>query len=355
MVVVRHRLYACLIAFKRVNLFSLQAMRRLLLYMVNILLLVSCQHELHFPIAPAVIIPHEKIITAIVITNPKQTDYDSLVFRYSTDKTKEVHYSQQGDSVTRTYYYDAAGRLSKLEDENAIYYTNNDMARRIRFQYDAGDQLQQTITDFTNTRGITAQVVYSIAGDNKQMTAYDTAYTGTGYNLDWANRIIYSTISNSNYLLYDSGVFINTTTIGLVKTIVNVYNYGADSSVTSISKRIYFNHQLSEYGTVLARSDHAAPVYRALRKKLYRNLSNWFETGLIWQDDNYHLFPLPGGPYLSILYQGFSAGGAPPYTRNYEYGNSYSDDQLDKSVIDYSLLGQGTGNYTYVLRFYYKE
>jgi hypothetical protein len=331
-------------------------MRRLLLYMMGILLLLSCQHELHFPPAPpAVVVPHEKSVAAIVITNPTQSDYDSLVFRYSTDKTREVHYNPQGDSVTRTYYYDAAGRLSKLEDEKAIYYTNNNMARRISFHYDAGGRLQETVTDFINTSGITASAVYGTDGANKQMTVYDTAYTGAGYNLDWVNRIIYSTISNNNYLLYDSGIFINTTTAGLVKTIVNVYSYAADSSVTSISKRIYFNHQLSEYGTVSAKSDHAAPAYLALRKKLYRNLSNWFETGLAWQDDNYHLFPLPGGPYVSILYQGLSTGGAQPYTRNFDYNNQYGGDQLDKSVVDYTLLGQGTGHYTNVLRFYYKE
>ncbi len=325
--------------------------------MITILLTGACQHELHFPVDTPVVVqvPHEKIITSVVVTNPSQTDYDSLVFRYGADKTKEVHYSPQKDSVTRTYYYDAAGRLSALEDEKAIYYTNNNTALRIRFLYDAGGRLQQTLTNFTNVPGIAAYVNSNNSGSSQQMVVYDTAYAGAGYNLGWTNRIIYSTVSSSHYLLYDSAVLINTITAGLVKTIVNAYNYGVDSSVNSISKHIYFNGQLAEYGTQLNQADHPAPVYQALRKKLFRNLSNWFETGQAWQDDNYRLFPLPGGPYASMFYQGFSTGAAQPYTRNYQYDNSYTSDQLNQSVINYSLKGQGTGNYTYVLRFYYGE
>lgn len=329
-----------------------------MLYIMGVFVLASCQHQLHFPTAPAVVIPHEKIITAVVVTDPTQTDYDSLVFRYEADRTREVHFSMQGDSVTRTYYYDAAGRLSKLEDEKAIYYTNNNRALRISFLYDAGGQLLQTKTDFTDVQGVTAYMMYGSDGNNKKLTVYDTAYTSASYNLDWNNRLIYSSINNSNYIVYDSGVFINTAAVGLVKTIVNEYSYGADSSVASISKRIYFNQQLSEYGTVLATSDRSAPVYKALRKKLYRNLSNWFEQGLVWQDDNYHLFPLPGGAYKSIAYQGFSisAGPAsPPYTRDYDFTNSYAGDQLNKSIVDYSLQGQGNSKFTNVLRFYYKD
>jgi hypothetical protein len=327
-------------------------------YMAVCMMMAGCQHQLHFPDTAPVIIPREKVITAVVITNPAQSDYDSLVFRYSAGRTKVVHYTSPVDSVTRTYYYDAAGRLSKLEDEKAIYYTNNSMAKRISFQYDAGGRLQQTKTDFTDVQGITAFIISNTGSAVNQLIIYDTAYANAAYNLDWVNRIIYNTISSSNYLLYDSAIFINTTTAGLFKTIVNVYSYGADSSVTTISKRIYFNQQLSEYGTVSATSDKPAPVFAALRKKLYRNLSNWFETGLVWQNDNYHLFPLPGGPYKSILYKGFSlsAGpGSPAYTRDYEFINLYIGDQLSKSTINYSLLGQGTGKYTTLLRFYYGE
>jgi hypothetical protein len=28
-----------------------------------------------------------------------------------------VHYSRAGDSITRTYFYDSEGRLTKLEDQ----------------------------------------------------------------------------------------------------------------------------------------------------------------------------------------------------------------------------------------------
>jgi hypothetical protein len=325
-------------------------------YTVVALLLTSCQRQLHFPDIPVVTAPHEKLVTAIVVTNPTQTDYDSLVFRYSTDKIKEVHYSLYGDSVTRTYYYDAAGRLSKLEDENAIYYTNNNMARRISFQYDASGQLQETKTDFTNVLGVSANIITTASGTNKKIIVYDTAYSTAAYNLDWVNRVIYSTISNSNYLLYDSSIFINTTTIGLVKTIVAVFSYGADSAVTSINKRIYFNNQLSEQGIVSVTGDQSAPAYKTLRKKLYRNLTNWFEASEVWQDDNYKLFPLPGGPYKSILYKGFSASAdpaSPPFTRNYEFVNSYNAGQLNNSIVTYSLSGQGTNHYVNVLRFYY--
>lgn len=337
---------------------SLHAMIRIVVYTLGVSILVSCQKELHFPETSVDITLPEKPIAAVVITNPDQTDYDSLVFRYGTNMTREVHYTLYGDSVTRTYYYDTDNRLTKLEDEKAIYYTNNDKARRIIFQYNASGNMQQTTTDFTNTSGVKAYIINNLSGANKQIIIYDTAYKTAVYNLDWANRIIYCTISNSNYLLYDSSIFINTTTAGLIKTIVAAYHYSADSSVTSISKRIYFNHELSEYGTVSVKSDRPAIEFMALRKKLYRNLSNWFEASTVWQDDNYRLFPIPGGPYKSILYEGFStsAGPAsPPFTRNYEYENSYAGNQLYKSVVTYSLSGQGTNNYVTVLRFYYKQ
>ncbi|MEP6749800.1 MAG: hypothetical protein ABJB86_18825 [Bacteroidota bacterium] len=333
-------------------------MKKMIFYII-ILLLAGCQHQLHFPEAPVVVAGHEKLVTKVVITDPTETDYDSLVYRYSTDKIREVHFSKQRDSVTRTYYYDASGRLAKLEDERAIYYTNNDAARRISFKYDANGQLQQTITDFTKVQGVNAYYVFNTSSSgNRQMVIFDTAYISTSYNLDWNNRIIYSTISNRNYILYDSAIFINTITAGLIKTIVNEYSYGTDSSVTLINRRIYFNQQLTEHGIVIARSDRVAPLYKSFRKKLYQNLSNWFDAGAVWQDDNYHLFPLPGGPYQSILYTGYSlsAGPAsPPYTRDYEFNNSFSDNQLNKSVVDYSLAGQGSSKYTNVLRFYYKE
>ncbi|MES1214848.1 MAG: hypothetical protein ABUT20_04960, partial [Bacteroidota bacterium] len=59
-----------------------------------------------------------------------------------------------------------------------------------------------------------------------------------------------------------------------------------------------------------------------------------------------------------ILYTGysFSAGpDTPPFIRNYEYENTYSGDQLDRSIITYTLSGQGTNNYITILRFYYRE
>jgi len=329
------------------------AMTKKFLYF-GFIILGACQHELHFPVAPVVTIPPEKLVAAIVVTNPAQTDYDSMVFRYSADKIEEVHYDPFKDSTTRTYYYDAAGRLSKLEDQKAIYYTNNDMARRISFQYGADGQLQKTITDFTSVSGINAYCTISNNGNEKKMLLIDTAYASALYNLEWSNRIIYSTLGNGNRLLYDSGIFINPTDTSLFKTIVNEYAYALDSNITSINKRIYFNGQLAEYGTVYATSGKIAPVYRALHRNLYRNLCNWFDMGLAWQDDSYRLFPLAAGPYTSILYTGYStADGTKPYTRTYEYDNSYSGDQLDRCSINYALLGQGTSKYTTVLRFYY--
>jgi hypothetical protein len=341
-----------------VNLISLQAMKKTTLYTMIILLLAACQHQLHFPGTPAVVVAHEKVISAIVVTDPGQMDYDSMVFRYNPEIIKEVHYGlQKKDSVIRTYFYDAAGRLSKLEDEKAIYYTNNDAAMRISFLYDGSGQLQQTKTDFAKIQGVTAYIINKAAGNNRQMIVYDTAYTTASYNLDWSNRIIYSTISNSNYILYDSAIFNNTSTPGLVKTIANDYSYAPDSSVNVVNRRIYFNHALSETGVQLSRSDKPAPVYLALRKKLYRNLSNWFEAGSVWQNDNYNLFPLPGGPYQSILYQGYTAssGSTAPYTRDYEFDNAFAGNQLNNSVVVYTLVGQGVNKYTTVLRFYYKD
>jgi len=323
-------------------------------YIVCVLLLASCQRELHFPVTPVVLLPPEKLVTAIVITNPTQADYDSLVYRYAADKIREVHYSAQNDSLTRTYYYDAAGRLSALEDDNAIYYTNNNSAHRISFEYDAAGLLLQTKTDFKNVSGVAASIITHSQSAGKSLVVYDTGYASN--NLDWVNRIVYSTVSSSNYLLYDSSVFINNTNAGLVKTSVATYDYTSDSAVNSIKKSIYFNQQLAEYGVVAVFKDKPAPVYGTLRKKLYRNLSDWFEASAVWQDDNYRLFPLPGGPYKAILYKGFSVSAganSPGFTRNYEFDNTYNGDQLFKSVVTYTLQGQGNNKYVTILRYYY--
>jgi hypothetical protein len=320
------------------------------------LLLVSCQRELHFPPKPVVITLPEKIITAIIIYNPQVGDYDSVAFHYLDDKTKETHYNKNGDSITRTFFYDAAGRLSAVEDEKAIYYTNNDRALRIRFEYNAAGQLEQTKTDFTLASGITAHIINGIQGGVKQMQVYDTAYKSYSYNLDWINRTIYSTINSKNYILYDSAVLVNTNYTGLVTTKVSEFRYDADTVVRAISKRIYFNQQLSESGTVNIISDKAAPLYKALRKQLFRNLSNWFDASEAWQDNNYDLFPLPGGPYKSILYTGLFAGNGQAqqsFIRNYEFENTYKGDELDHSQVTYTLSGQGSSRYVNYLKFYY--
>jgi hypothetical protein len=333
--------------------------KKIIHYIVCISLFTSCQRELHFPSTPVLIIPPEKLVTAVVVTDPAQNDYDSLVFRYSTDKIREVHYSLfTKDSITRTYYYDAAGRLSKLEDERAIYYTNSDRAKRINFVYDNNGRLSETVTDFSSITGVKAQIVTNSVGSDKRIIFYDTAYSTSAYDLDWANRLIYSTVNNSNYIIYDSAVFLNTTTVGLVKTIVNAYRYAPDSSILSVDRRIYFNQLLSEEGVLSGTSDQASKAYKSFRKKLYRNLANWFEASAAWQDDNYRLFPLPGGPYKSILYQGRSVSSGPaalPFSRNYEFDNTYSGDQLNKSIVTYSLSGQGSNHYVKVLRFYYRD
>lgn len=334
-------------------------MKKTIYYIICVLLSASCKRELHFPSTPVVVVPPEKLVTAVVITDLAQNDYDSLVFRYSTDKIREVHFNlYTGDSLTRTYYYDAAGRLSKLEDEKAIYYTNNDRAKRISFRYDNNGRLSETVTDFSFITGVKAQIVTNSAGVDKRIIFYDTAYSTSAYDLDWANRLIYSSVNNSNYITYDSAVFLNTTTVGLVKTIVNAYHYAPDSSILSIDRHIYFNQLLSEEGVLYGTSDQASAAYKSFRKKLYRNLANWFEASAAWQDDNYRLFPLPGGPYKSILYQGRSVSSGPaslPFSRNYEFENTYSGDQLNKSIVTYSLSGQGSNRYVKVLRFYYSN
>ncbi len=305
------------------------------------------------------VIPPENLVKAVVITDPAQNDYDSMVFRYSTDKIREVHFDiYTGDSLTRTYYYDAAGRLSKLEDEKAIYYTNSDRAKRIVFQYDYNGHLSETVTDFSSITGVKAQVVTSNQGSYKKIIYYDTAYSTKAYDLDWANRIIYSTVNNSNYITYDSAIFLNTTTVGLVKTVVNAYHYATDSSILSVDRRIYFNHLLSEEGVLSGNSDLASKIYKSFHKKLYRNLTNWYDPSAAWQDDNYHLFPLPGGPYKTILYSGRSVSSGPaatPFSLNYEFDNTYSGDQLKKSIVTYSLSGQGSNRYIKILRFYYSD
>ncbi len=100
---------------------------------LGFLLLASCQKELHFPPSDYVVVPQEKLVASIVVQDVAQNDYDSIRFRYFTDRILEVHYVVTGDSLRRTYYYDANERLVRLEDERAIFYTNNNNARRISF------------------------------------------------------------------------------------------------------------------------------------------------------------------------------------------------------------------------------
>src|SRR5438132_5077166 len=179
------------------------------IFILFILLLTSCQKELSDPdpVNPVT----EKVIAAIVIADLQQNDYDSIVYWYFPDKTLEVHYDQSCDSVTRTYYYDGNGRLAKLEDEEAIYYTNNDAAHRISFNYNSSGQLVQTLTDFTTASGVEAHYNNILSATGNSITIYDTTYKSSLYNLDWANRIIYNALTTSNYLLYDSCISVNNT------------------------------------------------------------------------------------------------------------------------------------------------
>jgi len=318
-----------------------------------IFLLASCQRELHFPTTPDAITIPEKVITAIVIYNPLVGDYDSIAFQYTPNLIKQSHFDRNGNTETRSFSYDAAGRLTQVDDDKAIYYTNNDRATRIHFDYNGAGQLQRTTTDFTRVSGVMAEFKNDEAANIKMVTVYDTAYRTPAYNLDWVNRIIYTRVNARNYILYDSSILSNTSYAGLVTTVVSEFAYDADTIVSTINKRVYSNSQLTESGTMNAARDKPAPVYTALRKKLFRNLANWFDAGEIWQDTRYDLFPLPGGPYKSTLYNGLFTGTGQSFVRNYQFENVYSNGDLDNSMVTYTLTGQGTSNYVTWLKFYY--
>jgi hypothetical protein len=328
------------------------------LFIFSVFWLLSCQRELSFPaVAPVPPLLPEKLVAAIVITDSLQVDYDSVVYRYQADKIREVHYARTRDSITRSYYYDAAGRLSKIEDEKALYYTNNDVAKRISFQYDNSGLLVKTSTDFTTISGISAIYNNSLSGANRNIIVYDTAYSGPSYNLDWVNRIIYNTLTSDNYILYDSCLYINKFS-GVVKTVVSAYAYGADKNVTTIDNVTYFDNEPAEEGNTVLEKDSSAPVYEALRKKLYSNMANWYEASSVTQDDNYRLFNVPGHMYKSIVYGGYSVSNGPgafKVTRSFDYDNTYTDDLLKRSVVTYSVHGQGSVHYSKVLRYYYRQ
>jgi hypothetical protein len=321
-----------------------------------IYLLTSCQQEIFRPVnAPVNVVP-EKVVAAIVITNAAQNEFDSIVYRYLSDKTREVHYRKSGDSVTRTYHYDAAGRLAKLEDENALYFTNNNVARSISFQYNSSGQLIKTLTDFNTVSGVLAYYNHTVSGNGKKIIGYDTSYITSSYNLNWANRIIYNTLSADNYLVYDSSVFFNNTT-GETKTLVSDFTYDADKNATGIRQYTYQDGQLSEWGTVSATYDRPAPIYEGLRKKLFRNLANWYEVSSVSQDDNYRFFSIPGHMYKNLSYSGYSSnGGIVPLTvlKGVEYKNEYNNDLLLKSIVTFSVTGQGNIHYVNDIRYYYK-
>jgi YD repeat-containing protein len=331
-------------------------MKKGLLYFASLLLVfISCQKEIHFTrITSNAPIP-EKLVTAIVIVNPPQNEYDSIVFRYSANKISEVHYTATGDSVTRAYDYDAAGRLAKIEDEKALYYTNNHVAHTIRFEYNNLGQLSKTLTDFETVKNVPAYFNYKTQGNQKQILIYDTSYITPAYDLGWANRIIYNTVSNDNYLLYDSAIFFNDYTRG-IKTLVSDFVYDAEKNASTVNQHGYFDGELTSWGAVDITTDRSAPVYEGLRKKLFRGLANWYEASSVLQDDNYHFFTAPGHMYKQILYKGFSnSGGTQPLnvTRTTEYKNEYSNDFLQKTMVTFSLTGQGSIAYVNFIRYYY--
>jgi hypothetical protein len=135
------------------------------------------------------------------------------------------------------------------------------------------------------------------------------------------------------------------------------YKYDGNLNVTAINSNTYFDDTLTEQGITGLIKDNPAPAYEALRKKIYSNLANWYEAGLILQDDNYHLFSVPGHIYRSIVYTGRSlsnAAIAPVITRSYDYINTFKDDLLQRSLVTYSLKGEGSGTYTRALRYYYR-
>ena len=325
------------------------------LVIVNFLLLTSCQKEVSFPPAPPPP-PPEQLVAAIAISNAAQNEYDSIVYRYAADKIREVHYHRFGDSVTRTYSYDVAGRLTKIEDENAIYFTNNNIAHTIRFQYNNAGQLIKTLTDFETVSGIPAYFTYTSSGNLKKMIVYDTSYFTASYSLDWANRIVYNTMSSDNYLRYDSTIYLNNASGG-IKAEVSDFNYDANKNVTSIREATYQSWQLSEWGDVSVTFDTPAPVFEGLRKKLFRNLANWYDASSVWQDDNYRLFTVPGHMYKRLAYSGYSLyGGTTPLTviRGFDFQNEYDNNLLVRSIVTITVSGQGNIHYVNDIRYYYK-
>ena len=239
--------------------------------MACLLLLASCQKEFNEAVTKVQVVPVIPDVSAIVITNGTAGDYDSVVYRYFTGKTNEIHYNYTRDSVTRTYYYDAAGRLSKLEDQKAIYYTNNDVAKRISFIYNNAGEIVETLTDFNTLQGIKAWYNDTVSGDTKTITIYDTAYRGPSYDLDWANRVIYTIVNNNNSIVYDSCIYYNYI-YGHVKTIASSYDYNGGNNATSVTKFTYQDFNLAETGITYITRDKPAPFFEALRKKLFRNL-----------------------------------------------------------------------------------
>jgi len=318
--------------------------------------LASCQREIYFPEDATVVPVLEKVVAAIVITNGAHNEFDSTVYRWLPDKTREVHYSRTGDSITRTYSYDSAGRLVKIEDQKALYYTNGNIAHAISFQYNNSGQLIKTVTDFNTRSGIPAYYNTSASATVKNITVYDTSYNGPNYNLGWANRVIYNTVSPDNYLLYDSCIFYNYSTGGS-STNVSDYSYDGNKNAMEIRQHTYQDGQLTEWGDVTVTRDKPAPIYEGLRKKLYRNLTNWYDAGFALQDDNYRFFTFPGSMYKRMFYSGYSTNGGPnPFqvARSIEYENEYDKDLLLKSKVSFSVNGQGTISYVNHVRYYYK-
>ena len=316
----------------------------------------SCQKELHFPVIKKNNPVPEKRVAAIVVSNEDQNEWDSIVFRYFTNKTDEVHFLQSQDSITRTYYYDAAGRLSKIEDEKAIYYTNNNTARAISFQYNSSGQLIKTLTDFTTVTGVPAYYNYALSGNAKKIIVYDTSYVTQLHDLGWANRVVYNTLSSTNYLVYDSAVFFNHSTGGR-KTVASDLSYDGNNNATSVRENTYQDGVLSGWGVTTITSDKPATVFEALRKSLFRNLANWIEASSLYQDDNYHLFAMPGHMYKRISYKGYALYGGPEaltVLRASDFENEYVNNEIEKSKVSFSLTGQGNIHYINFIRYYYK-
>jgi hypothetical protein len=77
---------------------------------------------------------------------------DSIIMRYSANRTDEVHYYSPVDSIIKSYHFDAAGKLTEIACTAQLpdMSGSTTQATNLKFLYDAAGELSRIDAEYAN-------------------------------------------------------------------------------------------------------------------------------------------------------------------------------------------------------------